>query len=257
MRTVLIVDDEAVVIRTLKKRVAWSGYGIENILTAASMQEAQEIFKNMEVDLMLCDIEMPDGNGLELFEWVKLYFPYVVCIYVTCHPDFQYIQKAMRLGTFDYVLKPIDYQELGTVLQRALAQLDGYENVKKHVHERARTMLSEQKQPTETGKEVIRAIKKYVREHLNEEIVMVDLADVVHMNAQYMVRMFKKQEGISILEYITRERIQTAKNLLCETDYSINRVADLVGYPNYSYFTKVFKKMEGLTPQEYRKAKTK
>ena len=66
-------------------------------------------------------------------------------------------------------------------------------------------------------------------------------------------RMFKKQEGISILEYITNERIAMAQVLIRETDYTIYQVADRVGYPNYSYFSRVYKKMTGKTPQEYKK----
>lgn len=253
MKTVLIVDDEMIMIRALKNRVPWSDYEIREVLSATSMQQAQEIFKKTEIDLLLCDIEMPDGSGLELFEWVKSYFPYVECIYITCHPDFQYIQKALRLGSFDYILKPIDYKDFGTILHRVLAQIERNMRVKSHVHKKARDMLSSERNSIESSVDIVKLIKKYVKEHLNEEIAMVDLAEMVHMNAQYMVRIFKKQEGISVLEYITLERIQTAKILLQETDYSIYQVADAVGYSNYSYFTRIFKKIEKITPQEYKK----
>ncbi len=249
----MLVDDEVIMLRALRHRVSWQEYGIDEVLSAVSMQQAQEILKRKEVDLLLCDIEMPDGNGLELFEWIKSYFPYVECIYITCHPDFHYIQKALRLGSFDYILKPIDYKELDGILRNALAQVEENRHLKEYVHKKARTMLSEEVGTVQGSAEVVLLIKKYVREHLGDEIATVDLAELVHMNAQYMVRIFKKQEGISVLEYITRERIKTAKSLLRETDYSIYRVAEIVGYPNYSYFTRVFKKMETKTPQEYRK----
>ena len=82
---------------------------------------------------------------------------------------------------------------------------------------------------------------------------MGDIAEVVYLNPQYMVRLFKKKEGISILEYITNARVKMASDLLRETDYSIYQVASLVGYFNYSYFSRVFKKIIGKSPQEYKK----
>lgn len=253
MNTVLIVDDEVIAVRALKNGVDWVSFGVDKVLTAYSMQQAQVIFMDTEIDLMLCDIEMPDASGLELFEWVKSYFPYVACIYVTCHPDFNYLKQALQLGSFDYILKPIDYDELDAVLKRVFVQIEEQKMVKEHTHKRARKMLREHVDIPENGDDMIRMICIFIREHLADEITMIDLANVVHLNAQYMVRMFKKKEGISILEYISRERIRTAKKLLRETEYAISFIAGTVGYPNYSYFTKVFKKFENMTPQEYRK----
>ena len=88
------------------------------------MQEAQEIFRQQKIDFMLCDIEMPNGSGLELFEWVKIYYPLTECVYVTCHPEYKYIRKALKLGSADYILKPIDYEELDEVLCELVKRLD-------------------------------------------------------------------------------------------------------------------------------------
>ena len=81
---------------------------------------------------------------------------------------------------------------------------------------------------------------------------MEEIAQQVHLNAQYLMRVFKKEEDISILEFITTERIRLAKELLAGTDYPINKVSDCVGYGNYSYFTKVFKRFTGQSPKAYR-----
>ncbi len=250
----MIVDDEVVAVRSIKKRVDWERFGIGRVYEANSMKQAMDIFRETEIDILLCDIEMPGGSGLELFEWVKGYFPYVECIYVTCHPDFEYIRKAMRLGSFDYLLKPIDYEELDEVLGKAVRRADSNMPVKEHVHQKARMYLkNDQTVPAQGASDVVSRIKKYIEEHIGEEISMGDIAEVVYLNPQYMVRMFKKQEGISILEYITNTRIKMASDLLRRTDDSIYQVAGIVGYSNYSYFSRVFKKITGKTPQEYKK----
>lgn len=255
MRTAMIVDDEVVAVRAMRRRVDWTSLGIDRVMEANSMKQAMVIFEKEEVDILLCDIEMPEGTGLDLFEWVKGYFPYVECIYVTCHPDFEYMRRALKLGSFDYILKPIDYEELEDILKKAIIRSDANSVVKAHVHQRARRHFSENAPDiVSNSAETIETIKRYVREHIQDEISMEDIAEVVYLNAQYMVRMFKKQEGISILEYITNERIQLAQTLLRETDYTIYQVADRVGYPNYSYFSRVYKKITGKTPQEYKKA---
>lgn len=253
MKTALIVDDEVVVVRALKRRVNWGQFGIDQVFEANSMKQAIEIFKEKEIDILLCDIEMPEGTGLELFEWVKGYFPYVECIYVTCHPDFEYIRTAMRLGSFDYLLKPIDYEELSEVLARAIKRSEANQIVKEHVHQKARKYFQEETGLVRGSADVIEKIKQYVKAHIQEEISMGDIAEVVYLNPQYMVRLFRKQEGISILEYITNVRIRMATKLLRETDYSIQQVADLAGYSNYSYFSRVYKKITGKSPQEYKK----
>lgn len=253
MRTAMVVDDEVVAVRAMKRRVHWEALGIGRVLEANSMKQAMEIFEKEDSDLLLCDIEMPEGTGLDLFEWVKGYFPYVECIYVTCHPDFEYMRRALKLGSFDYILKPIDYEELEEILQKAIERCDVNSVVKTHVHQRARQHFSGGQNFTPNSAEMIETVKNYVKAHIQDEISMEDIAEVVYLNPQYMVRMFKKQEGISILEYITNERIAMAQVLLRETDYTIYQVADRVGYPNYSYFSRVYKKMTGKTPQEYKK----
>lgn len=86
----LIVDDEIRAVQALVKRVNWQEYDFEPPLAAYSMAQAQGVFQQQEIYLMLCDIEMPQGSGLELFEWVKTYYPLTECIFVTCHDEYSY-----------------------------------------------------------------------------------------------------------------------------------------------------------------------
>ena len=98
-------------------------------------------------------------------------------------------------------------------------------------------------------------VVSYIHQHIQENISLSDLAGVVFLNEQYLMRVFKKATGMSILEFITEERLRLARELLVGTDYPINRVADTVGYNNYSYFARIFKKNTGMTPQGYRLAR--
>ena len=101
---VLIVDDEAYAVNALTNRIDWNGFGFGTPLSARSMAQAQSVFLNEKIDLLLCDIEMPQGSGLDLFEWVKAYYPRTECIFVTCHDEYSYLRAAMQLGSCDYIL---------------------------------------------------------------------------------------------------------------------------------------------------------
>ena len=81
---ILIVDDEIRAVQALVRRMPWKEYGFEDPFTAYSMAQAKDVFSTCHVDLMLSDIEMPQGSGLELFEWVKSFYPKTECIFVTC-----------------------------------------------------------------------------------------------------------------------------------------------------------------------------
>ncbi|WP_099467213.1 response regulator transcription factor [Konateibacter massiliensis] len=250
MLNTILVDDEVVAVNALKRRVDWEKYGVENVFTANSMQQAQEVFKKEKIDFMLCDIEMPQGNGLELFEWVKLYYPTTECIYLTCHPEFEYMRKALRLGSADYLLKPVDYAELNEIITQLVERLKNKTEVEKLPGELVLKIAKEEADKSHDN--AVHAAKRYILEHIQETIYVEDIANVVFLNSQYLMRIFKKETGLSILEFITEERVRLAKELLVNTDFPINKVADSVGFNHYSYFTKIFKRSTGVAPAVYR-----
>lgn len=124
MRHLLIVDDEHIAVEGLKSGVDWSEIGITRVFVAYSPDQAKEIFGQEHIDILLCDIEMPQGSGLELLEWVRRHYPGTEAIFLTCHADFQYAKQAIQLGSLDYLLKPIPFQELKETVQKAMRKLD-------------------------------------------------------------------------------------------------------------------------------------
>jgi len=81
------------------------------------------------------------------------------------------------------------------------------------------------------------------------------VADVVKRSKNYFSTQFKKELGISLIDYVNKVRIEHAKLLLKETGYLTYEVAERVGYSEYRYFCTVFKKYTGITPTQYREAK--
>jgi len=124
MYRLLIVDDELIAVEGLKSGVNWEEAGIHRLFAAYGPDQAKEIFRQERIDILLCDIEMPQGTGLELLEWVREHYPKTETIFLTCHADFQYAKQAIQLGSMDYLLKPVPYQELEEVVKRAVRKLE-------------------------------------------------------------------------------------------------------------------------------------
>lgn len=97
--------------------------------------------------------------------------------------------------------------------------------------------------------------KRFIHENLDKEMKCKDVADAVYMDSDYLSKLFKKEAGMSLLEYIHKERIKLASKLLLITNQSVSDIAMQTGYTNASHFTTAFKKETGVSPLEYRKQK--
>ena len=124
MMTILIVDDEIYAVEAIKEMIDWNALGIDTVLTAYSMQQAQKLMTETRVDILLCDIEMPKGSGLELVSWAREQDQDAVVIFLTSHANFNYANQAIKLDTFDYLLKPADPEELQKILKQAVDKVN-------------------------------------------------------------------------------------------------------------------------------------
>lgn len=92
----------------------------------------------------------------------------------------------------------------------------------------------------------------YIYAHLQEPLTVKSIADAIHLNPNYLSTLFKKEMQISISEYIRKERIKAAENLLKYSDFSATDISNYLYFSSHSHFIKIFKKYTGYTPKEYR-----
>lgn len=254
----LIVDDEIEMINGILNGVCWEHLDFGRIFQATGVEKAKEVLRTYPVSLILCDIEMPDGSGLDLLEWVRREYPKIVCLILTCHEDFGYARRAVSIGCRDYILKPVSYGELEEKL-KALSGGIRKEQENIYYQNMGRDMVrSIAAKKGEEGhwadkKEMVETVKAYIRTHLREELKAEDLAGKVFITPDYLYRIFKQEEGVTLLDFIVEERMFLAQQLLREGKVTISRAAYECGYDNFSYFTKVFKKRFGVTPKEFKK----
>ena len=130
----LIIDDQPTVVEGILAGVNWANLDIDSKYTANNIFEAQDIIRSRLVDLLLCDIEMPLGSGLELYEWALKEHYSIKCIFLTAHSEFSYAQKAIHLQGFDYLLQPVTYKEIEESLQKAIDRIKMDHIVKSYYH---------------------------------------------------------------------------------------------------------------------------
>ncbi|CAM4246033.1 response regulator [Paenibacillus typhae] len=119
---ILLVDDDYYVIAALQKKIDWHQLGIETVYTANNVAQAREILEKHPVQILISDIEMPQGSGLELLAWIREQNLSVQAILLTNYADFNYAQKAIELQSFEYFLKPIEFDKLMLIIQKAVAR---------------------------------------------------------------------------------------------------------------------------------------
>ena len=94
--------------------------------------------------------------------------------------------------------------------------------------------------------------KDYVRKHYREKIYLEDVAEALGISPTYLSKLFKKETGQCLQDYINEERVFRAANLLIYSRLSLPEIAEYVHFPNQSYFGKIFKQVKHMTPKEYR-----
>lgn len=121
--TLLIVDDQISVVSSLYFGIDWQHMGIGRVLKAYSAKEAKDLFETQQIDIMLCDIEMPVEDGLSLLSWVRMKGYGTECIFLTAHADFIYAKEAIALQCFDYILQPARYEDIQKTVARLMDQI--------------------------------------------------------------------------------------------------------------------------------------
>ena len=115
------------------------------------------------------------------------------------------------------------------------------------------TALAVLTQPQQvSGNRQCAAVRRYIDLHFKEPLTLEQLAAEAHMNKYYLSHAFKREYGVSPINYMISRRIEESKYLLAETDLSMSQIAQLLGFSSLSYFSQVFRRTEAVSPKEYR-----
>ncbi len=389
----LIVDDEPIICRGLQQTIPWDEYMVEVVDLAYDGAEAiQKIKEHGDIDLVVTDVRMPKVDGLRLSAFLAENYPDIRTIIISGYDDFKYAQQAIQLGVKDYLLKPVDVDELLGVITKITSALQEERVAAKQIYQMNLqnaifhqvldlpdtipnhssllanvriypfvSMLKEYKNKTKdlseeelqslkadweqlvenslksqgyesvsvfTSKNVlltcvtncqsaltpedlsfpelncvfneiditigqlkdvyqklyedtqylpfskqgfvvspvsessafnpkgsdwlIERAEQYIRSYYESPIKAHEVADFINISPNYFSSLFRQKTGMSFNDYINTIRVEAAKQLLEETPFNVNEIAEKVGYREYKYFVDVFKKFTGYTPTKYR-----
>ncbi len=147
---VILVDDEEEVREAIRKRINWEEIGFTVAGTAENGEEALELAETCEPDVVMTDIQMPFMDGLTLLRKLKERFPDLRSVIFSGYDDFEYAKEAIRLESEEYILKPVDAEELRKVFARIKDRLDEQIKQRRNVeqlskyYEDSRPMMKEQ-----------------------------------------------------------------------------------------------------------------
>ncbi|RKP55116.1 response regulator [Cohnella endophytica] len=117
----LLIDDEVNILKNLQAVIPWESLNIELIGTARNGEQALELARAQRPQLILCDIRMPVMDGIEFLEALREFDAEAEVIMMTGYQDFSYVRSVIRYEVKDYILKPIDYEELEKTIKRLAA----------------------------------------------------------------------------------------------------------------------------------------
>ncbi|MCS7461954.1 AraC family transcriptional regulator [Paenibacillus doosanensis] len=143
------------------------------------------------------------------------------------------------------------------ILHKEILEIDSLFELKKWMIDHFQSVISLANELGDQSKrsEVVQAIH-YVSLHLDKRISLEEVADHLFLNSSYFSRLFKKETGETFIEYVTRMKMNRAKELLDQTSHPVGKICEMLGYDNQSYFIKIFKSSVGVTPMEYRGQKS-
>ena len=242
---VFIADDEQSMREGLLRWIRWDRVGFTVAGTFADGKDLIAALDTTLPEVILTDIKMTFVSGLEIAEHVHARSLDTRVVLLSAYQDFEFARRALRHGVVDYLLKPISVAEVERLFGRIKSELD-------EAAGNSRSPEPDGEPPSGDQRRVIITARRYIDDHLAEDISLESVAGVVGLSPEYLSRLFKQEVGMNYVEYLVMRRVEQAKTYLRDPTLKIYEVSHAVGYRNEKYFARVFRNMTGISPTEYR-----
>lgn len=240
----LIADDERLVRYSIRSMVEEMSLPFQAVHEARDGESLVESVRRLEPQIALVDIQMPKLNGLKAISSLVSDHPGTVFVILSAHNDFSYAQEAIHLGVFRYLLKPVDPAELEPVLREAISLS------RRTVKEDSDPSADDGSAPGDYSFLIRRALR-WIEENYRNGRGLNEAAEALDVTPAYLTTTFKTQTGETFLRYLTRHRLEKARELV-EKGATIGDTARAVGYTNSRHFARRFREFYGASPTELR-----
>ncbi len=252
MFKVLVIEDERIIREGLILAIPWLKLECEVVAQASDGEEGIKCIESFKPDLVICDINMPIINGLEMIKKTIHKYNYKAII-ISGYSDFTYAQEAMKYGIQEYILKPVNHHELSSAIERLTSQIRERNTYQELISSLEKKMnVIEFKGDNEVSW-IVRKMIDYIKENYAKKIIMQDLVDLCMQSATSLHQAFKKDTGYTFNQFLNRYRIQMVITEIIKDEMPIHACALKCGYSDMKYFYEVFKKITNHSPSEIKK----
>lgn len=244
MLRVLVVEDEEMIRKGIVLTVDWAALDCVVVGEAANGEEALDAVEKYSPTLIITDLKMPIMDGIEMLTRLREKGCDAFVIILTAYDSFTYAQSAVKLGAVDFLLKPFHDGELEEAVMK----------LQKRLGEKSKPDDSLPTAQTKKGSKsryVMAAMDFIAERYSDPDMSVSQIAEHLGVSEGHLSHIFKRETDYTILNHITRYRINRAMKLLKENGLKVYKVAEMVGYRDITHFSTTFKKLVGMSPSEY------
>ncbi|MCR5322299.1 MAG: response regulator [Lachnospiraceae bacterium] len=238
MYKVFLVDDDALILEELVEMVPWLDYAFEVAGSETDPVKAVSQIKELKPDVVFCDLKMPGMDGNKLIRVLKEEGLECEFVMLSAYDSFDSVRTFFQQTGFDYILKPVNNEDIQLVLERLEAKLSKQRPAP--VPEAV------------TENPAFNELVNYIGEHYSDKITLNSLAKQFGFSKGHLCSLFQKYFNKSLNLYLTDVRMEHAKELILDRTILIKEVASRSGYSDYYHFFRVFKNHYGVSPKEMR-----
>ncbi len=238
MYKVYVVDDDKLLLDEIVHTVSWLDNGFTVVGYSTSPQTAIEEIKELQPDLVFSDLKMPGMDGIEMIQ--ELVDAGIESEYVllSAYSSFEDSRRFFRTSGFDYLLKPLQHEEVQITLERLSENLAKKKPV---------PVIADNISPS------FAELITYVNKKYDQKHTLESLSDKFGISSNYICNLFAKHYNTTLTRYITDLRMAAVVQNMQEQGKSFKEIAIDCGYTDYYYFCKVFKSYYGVSPSNYKK----
>lgn len=241
---VIIAEDENLIAKNIAKHIESENPNFKVIGIYSNGEDAYNAIKEQLPEVVFTDISMPVMTGLELAAKIHETLSHIKCVILTGYADFEYAKEALHYDVEDYLLKPLNTDELRKVLKSLELSLPAVTGA---LSGEASGDLSDGNYSAE---DIVTLVKEYVQKNYSHDIDLNSIANTLGFSSSYLTKVFNKVEQTTPSKYIRNYRMGIAKQLLLDKNMTIAQVAECVGYNDPFHFSKSFKQTFGVSPTE-------
>lgn len=251
---VLIAEDEDIIRKGLVYTIDWLGMNCVVVAEAANGREGLDKILEYKPDVVLADICMPFLDGIEMIKKASEAVRFQ-SVLLTSYADFEYARRAIDARVFEYLLKPVDEEELARLMERLSAEVANNRQMEYLLEQAeleggAMNLEYYMRLDLSENRYVSRTVEK-IRSGYADKLSIESISEELGVSASYLSRKFKEITGQTFLDFLNKYRVQQAIAMLGTRQYRISEISDATGFSDYKHFCSVFKKYTSKSPTKF------